>query len=225
VSVGCVMVLTPTLRLHTWLPQRGLASFVANETWMSGIQNRAKPFLVPLFEGHFTTLHEHSQRLIAAWIAMATIAAEFDKRLERAIPDKDREWFAEEHVPPNDTWKIWIGAYFGTPLGFFWHSTLPISSPEHIPEGGDPNFPWAHTQTTTFIVGQLYVHVFSCPIADVVRKVSLGVRGNVVMSQIWPPTDRVFGWPKALLTDRDAQSIPVSIFNGFRSIPPPAKLT
>jgi hypothetical protein len=196
-----------------------------NAGWMSNdIQETAKPFLIPLFEGIPTLLSEEAQRRVSAWIALATIVAEFDRRSEKAIPDKERLLFFKEKAPPQETWKIWIGAYAGTAAqGFYWHTTIPISSPEHVPEGGDPDFPWAHTQTTTFIIGKLYAHVFSCPVTDAIAKLKMGPRGTAVLSQVWPVVSPTVPWPKDLLTERDAASIPTSLFNFFRSIPPPEK--
>lgn len=197
-----------------------------NTGWMSNdIQGRAKRFLIPLFEGAPIVLLEEAQRAVSAWATLLSIVAEFDSRAEAiAIPVKERMRFYAEKTTPPDTWKVWIGAYAGAvPPGFYWHTTLPISSPEHIPEGGDPDFPYAHTQTTTFIVGKLYAHVFSSPVPDVISKVKMGPRGDVVLSQIWPVIDRRLEWPKALMTDRDAATIPVALYNFFRSIPPPEK--
>ena len=100
-----------------------------NSGWMSNdIQTPAKPFLIPLFED--------AQRRVSAWIALATIVAEFDKRSEKASPDKERLYFFKEKLLPLRTWKIWIGAYAGQAQGFYWNATMPISSPEHVPEGG-----------------------------------------------------------------------------------------
>jgi hypothetical protein len=41
------------------------------------IQETAKPFLIPLFEGAPALLSEEAQRLVSAWIGLATIIAEF----------------------------------------------------------------------------------------------------------------------------------------------------
>jgi hypothetical protein len=189
------------------------------------IQERAKPFLIPLFEGIPTLLYEEAQWAIASWITLASIVAEFDRRSERAVPDKERQRFYKKKTPPPDTWKIWIGAYPGIAAqGFYWHTTIPISSPECVPEGGDPDFPYAHTQTTTFVIGKLYAHVFSSPVTDAISKVKMGPRGAAVLSQIWPVIDRPLKWPKSVMTDRDAGSVPTALFNFFRSTPPPEKI-
>ena len=161
--------------------QRGSARVTEQVTLIAP----AKPFLIPLFEGIPTVLDEDAQRRVSAWIALATIVAEFDKRSEKAMP---------------------------------------ISSSEHVPEGGDPNFPYAHTQTTTFIVGKLYAHVFNCPVPDAITKLKHGARTEAVLSQIWPIIDQRIDWPKNLVTDRDAANIPTAIFNFFRSIPPPKQI-
>ena len=200
--------------------QRGSARVTEQVTLIAP----AKPFLIPLFEGIPTVLDEDAQRRVSAWIALATIVAEFDKRSEKASPDKERLYFFKEKLLPLRTWKIWIGAYAGQAQGFYWNATMPISSPEHVPEGGNPNFPYAHTQTTTFIVGKLYAHVFSCPVPDAITKLKNGARTEAVLSQIWPIIDQRIDWPKNLVTDRDAANIPTAIFNFFRSIPPPKQI-
>ena len=86
----------------------------------------------------------------------------------------------------------------------YWHTTVPISSPEHTSRReAIPRFPLgAHAKLTTFIVGRLYAHVFSCPVADAMRKLKMGSRGAAVLSQIWPVIDRQLEWPKNLMTSQ-----------------------
>ena len=65
-----------SLRIRAGDPLRSKARVVCekcNNTWMSEIQNAAKPLLIPMFEGEIRVLGHATQEIIATWIAMATM--------------------------------------------------------------------------------------------------------------------------------------------------------
>jgi hypothetical protein len=67
--------------------QRGLQVVCkrCNETWMSSLQEAAKPVLVPLIEGRRCVLAEDRQRAVAAWAAMAITCAEYFQPQRTAV--------------------------------------------------------------------------------------------------------------------------------------------
>ena len=81
-----------------------------NSGWMSQIQERAKPYLIPLFRGELTILNPDAQRWVATWACMATIMGEFLSRKigANAIGQSDRETLMRTQLPPRN-WRIWIG--------------------------------------------------------------------------------------------------------------------
>jgi hypothetical protein len=56
-----------------------------NSGWLSQIQERAKPYLIPLIQGQPTALGPDGQRALAAWCAMATMTGEYIDRDPTAI--------------------------------------------------------------------------------------------------------------------------------------------
>lgn len=84
-----------------------------NNGWMSRLQETTKPSLVPLPIGSPATLHKRDLRLLSAWIAMATMIAEFDPTATVAISQEERTFLRMNPRPPSH-WRIWIGCYSNT---------------------------------------------------------------------------------------------------------------
>jgi hypothetical protein len=82
-----------------------------NTGWMKGIQDLAKPIVVPMIGGHKVSLNRAEQRTLAAWIAMAVMCSEFGRNQLQAISPKDRDTLYRHKVPPKANWQIWIGRY------------------------------------------------------------------------------------------------------------------
>jgi hypothetical protein len=131
-----------------------------NNGWMSRIQQRAKPFLIPLIEGSTSVLGTVAQKAIATWCVMATMTAEYltHDLTSIAISQADRDWF-RDHGSPPENWKIWIGRYHGN-RGQWTHFVVPVLS-RGTTNSADDRRAAPNTQTTTFIVGRLLVHVMS----------------------------------------------------------------
>jgi hypothetical protein len=108
-----------------------------------------------------------------------------------------------ERCPAN--WKIWIGDYQrGNWAGHLVHFALPISSEHHVPEIMDNGLPRPNTQTMTFTVGRLYVHVVSS-VTDIFKDWLLN--RTDLMAQIWPIEQNIIMWPRTTMIDRDADQI------------------
>ncbi len=61
-----------------------IACAECNNGWMSEIQNRAKPYLIPLFKGESCLLDYSAQSVIATWIAMASMTGEYMRKSGQA---------------------------------------------------------------------------------------------------------------------------------------------
>jgi hypothetical protein len=73
-----------------------------NNQWLSEIQSRAKPFLIPLIKGERTALGTDAQQRVSAWCAMATMMAEYIDRDPHtiAVPQSDRDWLLNNGTAP-----------------------------------------------------------------------------------------------------------------------------
>jgi hypothetical protein len=174
-----------------------------NSGWMGGIQSAAKPLLIPLIEGRRTTLGSSAQKAIAAWCAMATMTGEylsFDTTAI-AITQSEKDWFRVHQTPPK-TWKIWIGHYPGS-KGVWNHFVAHLRGKGIRNPSYDP-LALPNTQTTSFVIGNLFVHVFSST-GDpqmVARWVwPFGSMISLKLPQIFPPKEGFIAWPTQGLTN------------------------
>jgi hypothetical protein len=183
-----------------------------NNGWMSQLQERAKPILLPLIKGERTVLGLDAQRLLAGWCAMSVMTSDFFYPETQAIPRADRDYLRDHWMPPSDTWKIWIGRYTREKWqAHYIKNSMPITE-EDIAEEGDSHVPRSNSQMTTIVVGQLYIHAFSCPFAWLIEKIAtIPANGFKKVAQIWPTREHFIAWPTDPLTDREADSIPGAI--------------
>jgi hypothetical protein len=188
-----------------------------NTGWMSELQQAAKPRLLPLLDGRTSFLRPYDQKILAAWAAMCTMTAEYYDRDLAAVPFEDREHLRLYREAPPKNWRIWIGRYVrGRWAGYWIHHSLPIT--EDVREPSDTDIPPPNTQTTTFIVGQLYIHTFSSAVDNIVNQQGLsnlsGARGQAgrVLAQIHPPVESFIAWPTEDIWDVTADQIARFIF-------------
>jgi hypothetical protein len=181
-----------------------------NSGWMSKLQQRAKPILLPLIRGERTTLGLAAQQTAAAWIAMAVMVAEFDDPAWVTISQEDRDWLYRTNLAPP-SWRIWIGNYVrGEWQPHYVHFVLPIAAEKHVPSAPleYPDLPY-NTQTTTYVVGQTLVHVMSTTpeFVDIVDGWSFPLGIEAKLAQISPSTSASIAWPLDVLSDDDADLI------------------
>lgn len=122
-----------------------------NNGWMSRLQEKAKPLLVPLIKDEWPVLNKDTQATIASWIVMTTMVVEFANPETAAIPQKQRTHFmANQKTPPD--WSIWIGRQDpeGQHPAYFNHFGRRLLSglPHHLTAH--------HIQMTTFTIGRFF---------------------------------------------------------------------
>ena len=183
-----------------------------NHGWLSQIQERSKPHLLPLIEGKERVLiGAKAQMAIATWATMATITAEFihGRLASIAVSNEAREAFREARAPLRN-WRIWIGSYYRRRWeasyvhacqSIHWEGSLVV------PNVQDPETPLPTIQWSTFVVGKLYIHTASSSTSpDLIRdwdwRNAPQARGLLV--QIWPPKEAIIAWPIRGLTDGEA---------------------
>jgi len=185
-----------------------------NSGWMGQIQERARPYLVPLFDGHESILDSNAQTRIATWATMATMTGEhlsYDTE-SVAVPQSERDWFRKNGVPP-DNWRILIGRYQRQAWREQWrHVSIPIYSAKDIPGRKASNRREPNHQATTFTVGQLYVHVFSGHFRNLIMDWDwrTAPRARSCLTQIWPIQFPLAMWPTQDMTDADAEAFSMS---------------
>lgn len=173
-----------------------------NSGWLSQLQNRAKPFLAPLFKGEECVLEPAARTAIAAWVTMASMTSEYVARdpTKIAISQAERDFLMHNRFPPKG-WRIWIGRHRVQQwVGQWIHATFPFSSAAmNIPNlDHEPN-----TQTTAIQIGELYIFVLSSifPAIAEVWDWSNAPRAHRCLRQLWPHGNNALCWPGLDMTD------------------------
>jgi len=83
-----------------------------NSGWMSGLDDATQPILTPLILGEPTTLDVDAQQIVAAWLAMKIMVAEFSRPVDVSTTQAERQFLMRERKPP-ERWKIWLGQLSG----------------------------------------------------------------------------------------------------------------
>lgn len=78
-----------------------------NGGWMSELEARAKPLLIPAMNARPLTLTKDHQRTLATWIAVKMTVGEFANFPGKLISPIDATFLKEHSQPPN-TWDIWL---------------------------------------------------------------------------------------------------------------------
>jgi hypothetical protein len=148
---------------------------------------------------------------------MTVICAEYFQPSRKAIPVTDRRWLYVNRTAPG-SWKIWIGNYERKDWIPHWvHTSLRISD-HQLPEKWamqTDGVQWSNVQTTTMVVGQLYIHAFSCPFPEILDMVHPDSRAAAFLAPIWPKQESVIAWPVNPMGDREADDFAGSIFNAL----------
>jgi hypothetical protein len=175
-----------------------------NNGWMSQLQQRAKPYLLPLILGDVTAFDARAQEILSAWVAMFVMVAEHFDRYKVVSSQKERRFLWKNQKTPSN-WKIWIGDFQKKNWkGLLARFCVPISSKKHRIKRMDNRLPRPNTQAVTFVVGRLYVHVVSS-VTDIFEDWHL-YRPDLLV-QIWPVRRNIVAWPLTTMTDRDADGI------------------
>ena len=181
-----------------------------NNGWMSRLENRTRPILMRLIQGHPHRLSTFDQATLAAWAAKTIMVAEFGYPHAIAIPDVERlRMYAATEV--QDNWAIWIADYKGTTwrnLSMAHH--VCALAPSFSAEPFDPTMVVPpDTQFTSIGLGRLFIQAVSTT-----TKARFGPEDDALsdLRIIWPATRRDLGWPPfTFLTDEKADYIAASL--------------
>ena len=194
-----------------------IVCIACNSGWMSRLQENAKPLLIPLMTGKTKVLSQLDQVLLATWVAMAVMVAEHFEPKFAAFTSADRRHLMDKQRPPQNV-RIWMGRYIrGEWEGMWVHRSLRISN-EFIPNPADPTLPLPNTQTSTFIVGELYLHVLSCDDDIILNGIQLPTQGVTLFAPIWPVREQAVVWPMDAMSDSQASGFSTAIFDSINRI-------
>ena len=176
-----------------------------NETWMSVLENQAKPVLTPLILGQTSSIFPDAQKRIRQWAILKTIIGEQDHPQSAVIATESIDHFYRTHeLPPNHS--VWIGHYKGDVWrGTHYYHRAVLVTPFDMPKDGviGPNRP--NSQTTTLVIGELYIHIFSAPPPILYN---IGFPGNYRLAELPFNSTSTIEWPLSIpLHDQFAMGI------------------
>jgi len=132
-----------------------------NNGWMGKLQERAKPFLVPLLENRQTILRKNAKVAISSWVAMMIMVSEnLDKEMI-SISTSTRQWFKKNQRPPFH-WRIWIAHHSARSHELFSHNVATLATDEEIERAGPNATEEPNSHSTTILLGNyLLIHAMS----------------------------------------------------------------
>jgi hypothetical protein len=187
---------------------------------MAKLQEKTKPYLIPMLEGKHIVLQTNGQRTLAGWIAVMVAVSENLDNESVAIPFRDRQFIRANKRPPS-RWRIWIGQHRRSNFELFIHNAMPLGT-EQEAQGLAPDAPAnPNTQTTTICLGNhLVIHVIgSDRVWPFIRRWQLPRAVRDIMVEIWPVRG-VERWPTAMtaLDDDGLELLSMHFFNEMRLI-------
>ena len=173
-----------------------------NGGWMSRLETKAKPLLSSMILQNPVVLEKEAQAIIASWVVMTSIVAEFTDQTSMAIPISHRGIFMKTVSPPSG-WKIWIGKYEGEEwIQRYRHHGFNYVNP-FLPEGSALI---GSVQFSTFVVGSLLIHAASSTFSD--DDIVFDSNFDDRLIQIWPIVHGECRWPPDVTnTDKDTYLI------------------
>lgn len=143
---------------HITTKQLRVVCKTCNETWMSQIEEAAKPILIPLILGRAGRLDQEVQAKLATWVTLKVMVAEQNKREEAVFSEEERNLFMRERAIPSGV-SIWIARCF-SPLwrNAFLRCSGQLAFSATLPPTVIPTTERKNVQTSAFGIGELFVY-------------------------------------------------------------------
>jgi hypothetical protein len=143
-----------------------------NNTWLSRIENDAKPILAPLMHGKRSSLEPRDQVIIARWVFKTALI--YDLLAEQQAP-RPRYFDDEEYVTFREdlsfrpSYIFFIGAYRGSQVSIIQedHSGVSVATVEDLkPIDGPP----IRAYSLTLVINYLVLQIFCAKIDPAIGK-------------------------------------------------------
>jgi len=157
---------------------------------MSGIEEAAKPIMIPMMRGDTICIDADSKAKLTRWIALKTMVADANVPGDTVLTRAERSAFMSDQVLPSS-----FSAYVGRTSGKLWSTrfhrhaaTLGLSSDAKLPLSGK------NTQTIVFGANELFVVSF----LDAAKLgLQLDAKIQPKVPRLYPDRDEDLGWPPA----------------------------
>ncbi|MGY2133669.1 hypothetical protein ACW9KT_15675 [Hymenobacter sp. HD11105] len=193
------------------------------------MEEQNKDLIVALMMDEPLVLSGEQQLMLASWIGLMTIVAEFTDIPTHAIPFRERQYFLDHKRPPSD-WVIWIGKHqFAEASSWGWrylHYGFRMEAIETTGSelGGivqkvadENNVINCNIQSSTFCVNGFAFIALSA--TDVNNKRIISGFDIPSMVKIWPPTNTDVPWSSVVaMTDADLEYQSGALYYFFKGL-------
>jgi hypothetical protein len=183
---------------------------LCNESWMEGLEDEARPFLIPMLHNEPVALKPEAQRTVARWATLKLFIAHLAHRREQQniSSDRYRLFYADLSLPRAA--QVWLGRYSGAgswPTDYNFRELFVTLNGGEEPER-------SNAYLAGFTIGYLAFFYWGHeldrgPVADISAV-------SPYVTQIWPATG-VASWPPPALLDGDGLRLVMERFpiNGW----------
>jgi hypothetical protein len=177
---------------------------------MGEIQNKSKPFLVPLILGEWEDISPEGKEQIATWITMFTIIVEQADPRTASLRREDWEEFMHTKRPLNG-WQIYVGQYGGNAQSANFHHW---GAGLHVPPVTREASVTCNTQTTTATVGK-FLFQSICSRDDTFRSFAATAYDHNAASlgliRLWPTRGHGLTKPAFVIGDNDVLHVSTAL--------------
>ena len=129
-----------------------------NNTWMSGIEEEAKPILMTLISGSPGHLDVATQNILATWICLKVMVVEQNRPEEAVFSQEERKVFMECRTIPSCI-RMWIARCFSSLWrNAFMRCSGQLAVSTVLPPKVFPSRERKNMQTSTLGIGELFVY-------------------------------------------------------------------
>ena len=163
-----------------------------NNGWMSRLESKTKPVLVPMLKNQETQLTQSYQETLALWITVKTIVGEYSEPDIAVTPEIDRHLVKEQGRIP-DYYAIYLGHHSSGSDSAWLRTSMTLAL---TMDGPDPPLDGytRNTQSIAFLCGPLFLFVLTMRVNGI--KASDFMR-LPKLTQIFPPQYSSVRWPNA----------------------------
>lgn len=142
-----------------------------NNGWMSVLQKKSKPILVPLLLGDWSKCRRTDLKILAQWTVMFVMVSQYIDPATAVIPFDVRERFMTDKAVPRN-WRIWLGLVdFGSGV----HPGQRNHMGGFVKDAStEPQETIGYFSTTGFTVGKLFVQVLSTSHQEAFSSLNVG---------------------------------------------------
>ncbi len=199
-------------------PQITTASVVCahcNNTWMSSLEQQARPLLIPLVQGKAYFFNARNLKELASWIALKVIVLQHHEPPAIIYDEDERKSFFDSKIP-SERMNIWLARHNSRSweCAYTSHSSGVFMKEK---EGEQEDFNSPNIQTLTLGMGKLAIFVISVPDPSRAEKFDLrSYFGEAFCPLSWQKDSTLLWPPKNFLTDDGIQQGAWAVRNFLR---------